>query len=124
MIDDPLIRHLYVHVPFCAKKCAYCAFYSEASDGDVVNRYVGALIREMELVAAELRPRTIFFGGGTPSLLNLSTIGTHFPGDGTPQPAGRGGMDGGMQSGHRLARQGAIAARLGRQSRFDGCAVV
>jgi oxygen-independent coproporphyrinogen III oxidase len=70
MIDEPFIRHLYAHVPFCAKKCAYCAFYSEASDGAVVNRYVAALIAEMELVAEDLRPRTVFFGGGTPSLLN------------------------------------------------------
>ena len=65
------IRGLYVHVPFCARKCEYCAFYSEASNGEVINRYVRALIREMELVAHDLRPDTIFFGGGTPSLLNL-----------------------------------------------------
>ncbi|HEX3987791.1 MAG TPA: radical SAM family heme chaperone HemW [Verrucomicrobiae bacterium] len=71
MIDETVIRHLYVHVPFCAKKCEYCAFYSEAADGELVNRYVSALIAEMDLVAAELKPRTIFFGGGTPSLLNL-----------------------------------------------------
>jgi oxygen-independent coproporphyrinogen-3 oxidase len=60
-----------VHVPFCAQKCTYCAFYSEASSGELVNRYVGALIREMEIVADDLAPRTVFFGGGTPSLLNL-----------------------------------------------------
>src|SRR3984957_15107838 len=71
MINEAVINNLYVHVPFCAKKCAYCAFYSEAGDGAMVNRYVAALIREMELVAGNLRPRTIFFGGGTPSLLNL-----------------------------------------------------
>jgi oxygen-independent coproporphyrinogen-3 oxidase len=65
------VQSLYVHVPFCAQKCAYCAFYSEASSGELVNRYVAALIREMELVASDLKPRTIFFGGGTPSLLNL-----------------------------------------------------
>src|SRR5262245_3956623 len=65
------ISSLYVHVPFCAQKCSYCAFYSEASNGDTINRYVAALIREMELVARDLRPRTVFFGGGTPSLLNL-----------------------------------------------------
>jgi oxygen-independent coproporphyrinogen III oxidase len=65
------VSSLYVHVPFCAHKCAYCAFYSEASTGELINRYVAALIREMELVAADLRPQTIFFGGGTPSLLNL-----------------------------------------------------
>ena len=43
MIDEPVIGQLYVHVPFCAKKCSYCAFYSEASDGETVNRYVASL---------------------------------------------------------------------------------
>ncbi len=65
------VTSLYVHVPFCAHKCSYCAFYSEASSGEIISRYVQALLRELELVAADLRPRTIFFGGGTPSLLNL-----------------------------------------------------
>lgn len=65
------IESLYVHVPFCAQKCAYCAFYSEASSGELITRYTGALVRELELVASDLKPRTIFFGGGTPSLLNL-----------------------------------------------------
>ena len=65
------IESLYIHVPFCAQKCAYCAFYSEPSSGNLINRYVAALIRELELVAHDLQPRTIFFGGGTPSLLNL-----------------------------------------------------
>src|SRR2546425_5833100 len=65
------VASLYVHVPFCARKCEYCAFYSETPSGELVNRYVAALIREMELVANDLNPRTVFFGGGTPSLLNL-----------------------------------------------------
>jgi len=65
------VASLYVHVPFCAQKCAYCAFYSEASSGELVNRYVAALICEMEIVADDLKPKTTFFGGGTPSLLNL-----------------------------------------------------
>jgi oxygen-independent coproporphyrinogen-3 oxidase len=65
------VTSLYVHVPFCAHKCAYCAFYSEASSGELIQRYVQAVVRELELVAPELQPRTIFFGGGTPSLLNL-----------------------------------------------------
>src|ERR1041384_588836 len=69
--SEPRIGSLYVHVPFCAQKCAYCAFYSEAASGTLINRYVAAVIRELELVAADLRPQTIFFGGGTPSLLNL-----------------------------------------------------
>jgi oxygen-independent coproporphyrinogen-3 oxidase len=65
------IQNLYVHVPFCAQKCAYCAFYTEASSGELINRYVAALVNEMEMVADDLKPQTIFFGGGTPSLLNL-----------------------------------------------------
>ncbi|HEV2694910.1 MAG TPA: radical SAM family heme chaperone HemW [Verrucomicrobiae bacterium] len=67
----PHITSLYVHVPFCAHKCEYCAFYSEASSGELINRYVGALVRELEITAHDLKPKTIFFGGGTPSLLNL-----------------------------------------------------
>jgi oxygen-independent coproporphyrinogen-3 oxidase len=65
------VSSLYVHVPFCAQKCSYCAFFSEASSGELMNRYVAALIREMELVAEDVKPQTVFFGGGTPSLLNL-----------------------------------------------------
>jgi oxygen-independent coproporphyrinogen-3 oxidase len=70
-VSDSPVTSLYVHVPFCAHKCEYCAFYSEASNGDVINRYVNALVREMALVAHDLKPRTVFFGGGTPSILNL-----------------------------------------------------
>jgi oxygen-independent coproporphyrinogen-3 oxidase len=73
MLDSSAQRvaSLYVHVPFCVQKCAYCAFFSEPSAGELSNRYVAALIRELELVADDLKPRVIFFGGGTPSLLNL-----------------------------------------------------
>jgi len=73
MLEPPgkPITSLYVHVPFCAQKCSYCAFFSEASSGDLINRYVSALIRELELLAPDLRPGTVFFGGGTPSILNL-----------------------------------------------------
>jgi len=69
--NPPRISSLYVHVPFCAQKCTYCAFYSEASSGELINRYTAALIHELEIVADDLKPKTIFFGGGTPSLLNL-----------------------------------------------------
>jgi len=73
MLDSPVTRidGLYLHVPFCAQKCSYCAFFSEPSSGELINRYVAALIRELEIVADDLQPRTIFFGGGTPSLLSL-----------------------------------------------------
>ncbi|HZL13470.1 MAG TPA: radical SAM family heme chaperone HemW [Verrucomicrobiae bacterium] len=73
MMDSsaPRVASLYVHVPFCAQKCEYCAFYSEASSGELINRFVNALVREIEIVAGDLKPKTIFFGGGTPSILNL-----------------------------------------------------
>ncbi len=74
------IKSLYVHVPFCAQKCEYCAFFSEASSGELINRYVAALESEIALVAHDFQPKTIFFGGGTPSILNLrqweSLLGT------------------------------------------------
>jgi oxygen-independent coproporphyrinogen-3 oxidase len=70
--SQPPVASLYLHVPFCARKCEYCAFYSETPSGQLVNRYVAALVQEMQLLAADIRPRTVFFGGGTPSLLNLS----------------------------------------------------
>jgi oxygen-independent coproporphyrinogen-3 oxidase len=67
------VSSLYLHVPFCAQKCEYCAFYSTAAEGELVNRYVAALTRELEMrrEAIVSPPRTVFFGGGTPSLLNL-----------------------------------------------------
>jgi oxygen-independent coproporphyrinogen-3 oxidase len=71
MPRSDVITSLYAHVPFCAHKCEYCAFFSEASNGDVIQRYVSSLVRELELIADDLKPRTVFFGGGTPSILNL-----------------------------------------------------
>src|SRR5213596_303785 len=64
------IQSIYIHVPFCAHKCEYCAFYSHAPGEGLVDRYVHALIRELEM-APPAAPRTIFFGGGTPSILNI-----------------------------------------------------
>ncbi|MBA4150447.1 MAG: radical SAM family heme chaperone HemW [Verrucomicrobia bacterium] len=71
MFYESPVESLYIHVPFCAHKCEYCAFFSQLPNGETVNRYVNALVRELELVAHDLKPRTIFFGGGTPSLLTL-----------------------------------------------------
>jgi oxygen-independent coproporphyrinogen-3 oxidase len=64
-----MIEHLYVHVPFCAAKCSYCAFYSEAGSAAKMSDYVDALLIELSQHATSLKPQTIFFGGGTPSLL-------------------------------------------------------
>lgn len=76
--QPPTVTSLYVHVPFCAHKCEYCAFFSEASNGALINRYVESLKRELAIVAPRLKPRTIFFGGGTPSILNLRQLESVF----------------------------------------------
>jgi oxygen-independent coproporphyrinogen III oxidase len=65
------VRSLYVHVPFCSRKCGYCAFFSEAGNAALMERYVNSLIREIATCRATPQPETIFFGGGTPSLLPL-----------------------------------------------------
>lgn len=67
--DPRLVHSLYVHVPFCARKCEYCAFYSAPGNSELMDRFVKALLVELERVAPQLDARTIFFGGGTPSLL-------------------------------------------------------
>ena len=98
------VAGLYVHVPFCARKCLYCAFYSEPSTGEVIDRYVSALIRELERVAADLRPRTIFFGGGTLAPQPVP-MGASLPRYGAASPVRHNRMDRRMQSGHLVARQ-------------------
>jgi oxygen-independent coproporphyrinogen-3 oxidase len=68
---------LYLHIPFCSLKCAYCDFNSYAGLDDLIRPYDDALIEEIRLWArvADDRPvATVFFGGGTPSLLPLPEI--------------------------------------------------
>ena len=52
---------VYIHVPFCAKKCEYCAFYSEGTDGARIERYVAALLTEIRREASLACPETVFF---------------------------------------------------------------
>jgi oxygen-independent coproporphyrinogen III oxidase len=68
-IQPGKVEHLYGHVPFCAAKCHYCAFYSEAGSAAKMEDYANALLLELKGFAPQLAPKTIFFGGGTPSLL-------------------------------------------------------
>ena len=62
-------HHLYVHVPFCRLVCAYCDFVTVGGRGAEIPRYVEALLREMALRPMSGQMATIYFGGGTPSLL-------------------------------------------------------
>src|ERR1700733_4686749 len=67
---------LYVHVPFCSAICNYCNFNRGLFDADLKARYVDALVSEICNQQSEISPRadTIFFGGGTPSLLEPDEI--------------------------------------------------
>lgn len=68
---------IYIHVPFCHRKCTYCAFYSKVAKGQVsIGSYVDALLAEMEQRKGEqAHPiRTVYFGGGTPSILPIAEL--------------------------------------------------
>lgn len=79
---------VYIHIPFCVKKCAYCDFASFPGQIDLLGAYVDAVCREIRAQAAffgSRRVKTIFFGGGTPTLLSgaqmeqiLSALGSSF----------------------------------------------
>lgn len=67
---------LYVHIPFCVKKCAYCDFYSQ-TDYSVSDLYLNALLTEASIVSEQYRGRlidTVYIGGGTPSSLSASQL--------------------------------------------------
>jgi oxygen-independent coproporphyrinogen-3 oxidase len=65
---------IYAHIPFCIKKCPYCDFYS-ITDQSLKQPFVEALIREMQMVSSpSLVCDTLYFGGGTPSVLKAKNI--------------------------------------------------
>lgn len=69
---------IYLHIPFCKHRCAYCDFNTYAGQEALIPLYVTALIREIETISRDapnpISVHTVFFGGGTPSLLS----GPHF----------------------------------------------
>jgi len=68
---------IYIHIPFCVRKCLYCDFLSAPASGETMEAYASCLCREIE-AAGKLYPdyevRTVFFGGGTPSILKKERI--------------------------------------------------
>jgi oxygen-independent coproporphyrinogen-3 oxidase len=70
------VRHLYVHVPFCAHRCGYCDFVTVVGRHGEHGRYVEALLRELELERDVLADdvETVFLGGGTPTFLNPEAL--------------------------------------------------
>ena len=70
---------LYIHIPFCVRKCAYCDFLSVPGSEEAKASYTEALLREIEAVKTEKREvSSIFVGGGTPSALSPSMMGDIF----------------------------------------------
>ncbi len=70
------IYHLYVHIPFCARICPYCAFYKDLLDRSQTWRFCEAILRDLDQQCASfaLAPETIYFGGGTPTALTTSQL--------------------------------------------------
>lgn len=70
------IRHLYVHIPFCARICPYCAFYKDTLDRSQTTRFCEAILAELEGLTRkfDIAPHTIFFGGGTPTALTTTQL--------------------------------------------------
>ena len=70
------IHHLYVHIPFCARICPYCAFYKDLLDRSQTWRFCEAILRDLDQQCASfaLTPETIYFGGGTPTALTTSQL--------------------------------------------------
>jgi oxygen-independent coproporphyrinogen III oxidase len=78
---------LYFHIPFCTHRCAYCDFNTYAGQEDIIPAYVDALCKEVDFVGKQLQGKgdrgegkvhTIFFGGGTPSLLSPEQFNSIF----------------------------------------------
>ncbi len=70
------MHSIYIHIPFCLQKCSYCDFFS-VTDQSLLNNYVDGLVQEIQFWASaysRTEIRTLFFGGGTPSLLTPAQL--------------------------------------------------
>jgi oxygen-independent coproporphyrinogen-3 oxidase len=67
------MRGLYVHIPFCVKKCDYCDFYSVPSRNELIGNYVEAVLQEAQRYQ-KLACQTLYLGGGTPSVLGANNL--------------------------------------------------
>jgi oxygen-independent coproporphyrinogen-3 oxidase len=65
---------VYVHIPFCEQRCYYCAFTVAVARQETYQPYVRRLLHEIELSQFNEQPETIFFGGGTPSIIDAESI--------------------------------------------------
>ena len=68
---------LYIHIPFCVRKCAYCDFLSAPADQDTIGRYMECLEKQLVRQAASFQEKvidTVFIGGGTPTILCIEQL--------------------------------------------------
>lgn len=65
---------IYIHIPFCERKCNYCAFASFCESGDVIDEYLETLCDEIRRRKCSRPVKTIYIGGGTPSILSVEQI--------------------------------------------------
>ncbi|MCR4319118.1 MAG: oxygen-independent coproporphyrinogen III oxidase, partial [Candidatus Brocadiaceae bacterium] len=61
---------LYIHIPFCARKCRYCDFNSIVSESKTIVRYLHAIEKELSVLKCRYVFNTVYIGGGTPSILS------------------------------------------------------
>jgi len=71
-MSDPV--GIYLHVPYCRVACPYCDFVKRPVDGDAPDAFTDAVCAEIRAYEGERRAQTIFFGGGTPSLLSADAV--------------------------------------------------
>ena len=123
---------LYIHIPFCKSKCIYCDFYSLPNAEEQMDRYVSALCSQLSEISRQTtahRVDTVYFGGGTPSLLGekrlrhiLKTVEKHYRFAKKPEITLEVNPDsaGDWRTLRRLRRAGFNRLSLGVQSADDG----
>ena len=68
-------ENIYIHIPFCKKKCDYCSFYSESSPAPgAIKKFLDKLERKLEVLSLSKTAQSLFIGGGTPSLLSAEEL--------------------------------------------------
>src|SRR6516164_7238078 len=70
----PAPRAAYIHVPFCAHRCAYCDFAIAVGRDDMMDRYLDALAAELPTLGSPRPIDTLFIGGGTPTYLGVTQL--------------------------------------------------
>lgn len=119
---------LYIHVPFCRQKCAYCSFVSQPLNNGLAERWIEALKLELQQLPRPLTPATIYIGGGTPSalptplfekLLNILAAELDAPPAEWTCEVNPGTID--AAKAHLIAQSGVNRVSLGAQSADDQC---